>query len=108
MTINAACQNCPWEGPSSECKPIKNLLERVAPGEPMPCGECPQCGALCHPSAEDDEDISDQSYRDAAEILHGRDGVCEIDADAAVSKGDDDGAYVAAWVWVPSSDAQKD
>lgn len=28
----------------------------------------------------------------------------EIDADAVVSKGDDNGAFVAAWVWVPDEE----
>jgi uncharacterized membrane-anchored protein len=28
--------------------PIKDIFQRVLPGEPMPSGECPECGALCH------------------------------------------------------------
>ena len=28
--------------------PIPDLLERVAPGEPMPSGVCHSCGAVCH------------------------------------------------------------
>lgn len=27
-------------------------------------------------------------------------GTCEIDENAKISNGDDDGAYVQAWVWV--------
>ena len=27
---------------------IPDLLERIAPGEPVPAGECPDCGALVH------------------------------------------------------------
>ena len=27
---------------------IPNLTERIAPGEPVPFGECPECGALVH------------------------------------------------------------
>jgi hypothetical protein len=44
------CQNCEKEWLNSELKEIdvKHLAERVAPGEPMPQGECPACGALCH------------------------------------------------------------
>jgi len=41
------CQDCGWEGDASDCLPISDLHERVAPGEPMPAGECPDCGALC-------------------------------------------------------------
>ena len=47
----------------------------------------------------------DEAYREAARRLHGRDGECEIDSGAVVSIGDDPGAYVAAWVWVPAEDA---
>jgi hypothetical protein len=42
------CQNCQWEGRENWMNPIKDLHQRVAPGEPMPAGECPKCGALCY------------------------------------------------------------
>jgi hypothetical protein len=29
-------------------KKLKNLLERITPGEQVPSGECPDCGAFCH------------------------------------------------------------
>jgi hypothetical protein len=44
----AECQNCRWAGLVAETKPIKDYSQRVAPGEEMPCGECPECGALAH------------------------------------------------------------
>ena len=31
---------------------IPDLTERIAPGEPVPLGECPACGALVHASKE--------------------------------------------------------
>lgn len=31
---------------------------------------------------------------------HYKEGECEIDENAVVSEGDDNGAYVQAWVWV--------
>jgi len=31
---------------------IPDLLQRISPGEPVPLGECPECGALVH-AAED-------------------------------------------------------
>ena len=44
----------------------------------------------------------DKDFRDRARELHERgDGEVEIDLDAVVSRGDDSGAYVQAWVWVP-------
>lgn len=37
----------------SELKPVTDLEQRVAPGEPVPVGECPACGAVVHPVADD-------------------------------------------------------
>ena len=45
----AECQNCGKKFPvGSLCNPIPDLEQRVTPGESMPVGECPGCGALCH------------------------------------------------------------
>lgn len=44
---------------------------------------------------------SDKWLRARAMEIYYRDGKVEIDSDAIVSRGDDPGAYVAAWVWVP-------
>jgi hypothetical protein len=46
------CQNCGNLYLEDELStPIKDLTQRVAPGEPMPSGECldPECRALCQP-----------------------------------------------------------
>ena len=45
--------------------------------------------------------MSEAWYVERARELHHRDGEVEIGTDATVSLGDDDGAYVQAWVWVP-------
>ena len=42
------CQNCEAINPASKLRPIEDIHQRVEPGEPMPSGECPECGALCH------------------------------------------------------------
>ena len=44
------CQNCEKVWLASKLRAIDpaTLPERVAPGEPMPDGECPECGAVCH------------------------------------------------------------
>jgi hypothetical protein len=42
---------------------------------------------------------SEDDYRDAASSLHVWEQA-EVDGNAPVSLGDDDGAYVQAWVWV--------
>lgn len=44
---------------------------------------------------------TDEQYREAAKRVHGEEGEVEIDNTATVSRGDDAGAYVQAWVWVP-------
>ena len=46
------CQNCRARWPSQDLLPVQDIFQRVAPGEPMPSGECPDCGALCHPEPE--------------------------------------------------------
>ena len=41
------CPNCGRIHATSALVEIKHIFQRVAPGEPMPSGECPDCGALC-------------------------------------------------------------
>jgi hypothetical protein len=48
--------------------------------------------------------VTDEEYIEKAIDLHYRDGELEIDSNAVVSRGDDDGAYVQAWVWVPKDE----
>lgn len=44
----AECQCCDWKGGEEELGTIKHFWERVEPGEVVPAGECPACGALAH------------------------------------------------------------
>jgi hypothetical protein len=47
-------------------------------------------------------DPTDAALVKAARLIHGASGgELEIDENAPVSRGDDPGAYVQAWVWVP-------
>jgi hypothetical protein len=41
-----------------------------------------------------------QAIRELAKEKHHREGELEIDDYSMVSEGDDNGAYVQAWVWV--------
>lgn len=41
-----------------------------------------------------------ETYRRKAFDQYHSDGEIEIDSNAVLSPGDDDGAYVSAWVWV--------
>ncbi len=47
-------------------------------------------------------------FRERAKELYHEDGQIEVDADARVALGDDNGAYVQAWVWVPSTKEQSE
>lgn len=46
-------------------------------------------------------DDAANAYRNKAKNLFHADGEVEIDDDALVSMGDDPGAYVQGWLWVP-------
>lgn len=52
---------------------------------------------------------TDEQYRDIAKKRHEKEGSLEIDDTACVSRGIDldseDGAYVAAWIWVPNPES---
>lgn len=43
---------------------------------------------------------SEEWFRNRAKELYYDEGQLEVDDNAPVSIGDDDGAYVQAWVWV--------
>lgn len=44
----AECQDCGGRWGENDLHAVRHLTERVLPGEPMPAGECPDCGAVCH------------------------------------------------------------
>src|SRR3990167_2422848 len=50
--MKTECQNCGKAWNVDDLLPIRDIYERVAAGEPMPAGECPDCGALCQPVEE--------------------------------------------------------
>ncbi len=43
-------------------------------------------------------------FRTQAKELYHQEGEIEVDDNARVSSGTDKGAYVQAWVWVPSQE----
>lgn len=53
-------------------------------------------------------DLTDEAYIEAARCEYQREGAIEIDDHAKISRGNDDGAYVAAWVWVAHTRTQED
>lgn len=50
---------------------------------------------------------TDEQLRQMARDQYGAPGEIEIDERARVSRGDDQGAYVAAWVWVAFPDEEE-
>jgi len=46
-------------------------------------------------------------YRRTAQLFKGKDGELEVDDNAKISKGDDAGAYVQAWVWVSDEEVKR-
>lgn len=49
MSVRLECQDCGEYCDQYDAKEIQHIHDRVAPGEPMPWGECPKCGALLQP-----------------------------------------------------------
>lgn len=56
---------------------------------------------------DDPKPPTDAEIRAAARRIYEREGEIEIDPGAAVSHGDDPGAYVQAWVWVYFDDVKE-
>lgn len=51
---------------------------------------------------------SEDWFRSHARRLYHQDGEIEVDDNARVSRGGEDGAYVEAWVWVPTHEEKLD
>lgn len=69
MTV---CDNCSARRPEGDLNYIEDYHQRVAPGEIAPSGECPDCGALCHPEhAGTPEIVTVVRTGTAAAYVHG-------------------------------------
>lgn len=60
------------------------------------------------PNGGYDETARNQRIKQLAREQHQSDGECEIDDNALISEGDDNGTYVQAWVWVDFSGTDLD
>ena len=60
-TETATCQDCGWQGPVEDTKELRNVWDRVSPGDVMPAGECPEegCGgaAMLDDARHDADDL---------------------------------------------------
>ena len=52
--------------------------------------------------------VRENLIRELAKLRHEDEGTCEIDDNATISEGDDNGCYVSAWVWVPFDETPLD
>ena len=61
---DSQCGNCDSIWTCDELNKTKDLNQRLTPGDLVPSGECPDCGALCYLLSEIDEDAltADQVY----------------------------------------------
>lgn len=60
------------------------------------------------PAPSPEEEKRRHAIIDLARAEHQEDGKLEIDEDAKLSEGDDNGAWVQAWVWVDFSGSEFD
>lgn len=51
---HVACASCNWEGPADECDGYRDFWSRAQPGEIIPHGDCPKCGAFCYEAKAED------------------------------------------------------
>lgn len=63
----ATCQNCCWTGPVENTKELRDVRDRVLPGDVMPAGECPEDG--CHGAAMLDQHDGNDDLRSAMVAL---------------------------------------
>lgn len=61
---DATCGDCGDTCRAIECGPIRDPSERLCSGDPLPAGECPNCGSLAYVTPfESREDLGDYENR---------------------------------------------
>lgn len=83
---------------SEEAHYIADLLQRAYPEAQITIDDVEVEAVI---EDEIDGTPSDETLVDQARCMYQDEGSIEIDGGAVVSRGDDPGAYVQAWVWVP-------
>lgn len=62
----------------------------------------------CKSETDKDETARNERILELAKEQHQRDGECEIDDNAVISEGGENGTYVQSWVWVDFADTDLD
>lgn len=70
------CQNCDWAGPEESLAPFADIAERLEPGDTIPAGECPECGACCW---SDEELAKHRLERAAGDLADALEEIIELD-----------------------------
>lgn len=81
--------NSPWQLETNDPQVLRDLARL-----------CTQLADALEEARNPGTQANDARLRALAREAWQRGGECEIDEDARVSVSEDDGAYVAAWVWV--------
>ena len=73
----ATCQDCGWQGPVEETRELRNVWDRVQPGDVMPAGECPVEGCAGAAMLDDDPAASDDLRPTMVALMLGLDRLHE-------------------------------
>lgn len=85
-------------------KECSSLLEVFSPRHELNTAVMRAKRAIAKSEKAEQKSIATPEEITQARELYGREGEIEIDDNARASRGDDDGAYIEAWVWVPKKD----
>lgn len=89
--------------PIAEIQALKTLLESH-PNRAQAAAFLENIALRCGAYESPEQRATIAAYQRGAESL-ARDGEIEVDESPVISKGDDPGAYVQAWLWVSDEDA---
>lgn len=62
-----SCGDCAWTGPASDLDMISDIQERLTPNDPVPAGQCPECGDLAY--LDEDDAQPDDTHRAALQAI---------------------------------------
>ena len=88
---------------SAILKAAQAVIDTATPGEEREWPEFERLRTAIHDwhSDQPTEEMRERIVTAAQELDTLSEGECEVDDDAIVSMGDENGCYVAAWVWTP-------
>lgn len=78
------CANCDWTGTRDEVEPYRDFWSRVQPGEIIPAGDCPLCGAFAYltPEPVDDPDEEPETPRFKVFLQQYAEQIADVEVEA--------------------------